>query len=159
MICSGCGKGLPDGFPKTYPMTVTVTNGTTPIPDARVMFIPETGGVGYAIGGTTDQAGVAKIRTAQGDHDAAGIPEGQFVVTVQDVINIDLGVTPEESAKLPRDEQNKLSTKRREMVKNYPRKVPQVLCRDGVVANRSPIRFTAKTEANELSIDVSQYEK
>ncbi len=155
----GCGKGPPSGFPQIHPMTVTVKNGDTPLPDVKVAFLPVTGGVGYGIAGTTDPNGVTQVRTTQGDYGANGIPQGEFVVTVQDVVKIDLGVTPEEAAKMSLADQNKLSLERRKLTAEFPRKVPPVLCRNGVIANRSPIRFTAKPETNELTIDVSQYEK
>ncbi|MCL2119312.1 MAG: hypothetical protein FWH27_12885 [Planctomycetaceae bacterium] len=56
-------------------------------------------------------------------------------------------------------ELNKLSEEHKKKLAAYKRKVPQVLCMNGKVENRSPIRFTASEGNNELTIDVAGYKK
>lgn len=155
----GCQQKLPDGFPKVYPMTVTVTDGSTPIPNARVAFLKASAGSGgsVAVGGTTGADGSVAVQTSQGAFASPGIPAGEYVVTVEDVMNIDLGKTPEEIASMNRAEQGELEKKRQELIKAYQKKVPEVLNKKGKNEDRSPIRFTAAEGKNELTIDVSQY--
>jgi len=158
----GCGgEKLPLDFPKVFPMTITVKDGATPLSKVRIMFYPAVTGAGaaYASSGTTDENGVAKIVTAQGGFSKAGIPAGEFVVTVEDIIEVDLGVTPEEQAKMSMGELNKLTDERKKLIAAYKRKVPEILCKSGKVESRSPIRFTASEDNKELTIDVAEYKK
>ena len=156
----GCKRKLPKDFPKVYPMTVTVTDGTTPLPLVKVSFLLLSGG-NFAVGAATDESGVAKPITAMGAYTATGIPEGEYVVTLQDIQVVDLGVTDEEYMKMSRKEHAELTKKRQEMLKSLPRKAPAVLCQTGnvPVPDRSPIRFTATKGKNELTIDVAEYKK
>lgn len=159
---SGCGGDkAPSGFPKVFPINVTVKDGTTPLSEVRVMFYPSSTGAGaaFASSGSTDANGVAKIVTSQGGYSKAGIPVGEFVVTVEDIINIDNGIPPEEQVKMSMGELNKLAQEQKKKLAEYKRKVPGVLCKSGKVENRSPIRFTASESNNELTIDVSEYKK
>lgn len=156
----GCGKKLPDGFPKVYPIKVTVVDGSTPLPDVRVAFMRAKAGSGgsFATGGSTDANGTALIQTTQGAFTTPGIPAGEYVVTAEDVMKIDLGHSPQEIVKMSRAEQGELEKKRQELIKAFVRKVPEALCKSsGNVADRSPIRFTAIEGNNELTIDISQY--
>jgi len=157
-ICfSGCAEQIPSDFPKVFPLTVTVTDGTTPLSDVKIAFLHLDGG-GFAVGGTTNASGIANPITAQGAFTKAGIPAGEYVVTVQDVQKIDLGVSPEEIARMSRNEQSELEKKRQELLKATPKKVPAVLCQSGGrITDRSPIRFTPTEGKNELSIDVANY--
>ena len=162
---SGCGgTKFPADFPKVHPMTVTVKDGVTPLPEVRIMFYPVTTDTGsvtaaYASSGSTDANGVAKIRTAQGGFSKAGIPVGEFVVTVEDIIDLEMGISPEERAKMSMGELNKLSQEQRKLKSEYKKKVPEVLCKTGSVETRSPIRYTVTEGKNELPIDVAEYKK
>jgi predicted small lipoprotein YifL len=158
---SGCGEKYPADFPKVYPMTVTVTDGTTPLSNIRIMFYQASrdSGAAYASSGSTDAGGVAVISTTQGSFNKKGIPEGEFVVTLEDIITPDIGVTPEEQNKMTMKELNKVSMEYNKKIAEYKRKVPAVLCKSGKVADRSPIRYTASSGKNELTVDVSEYKK
>ena len=159
---SGCGgQTFPSDFPKVYPMTVTVKDGATPLPKVSIMFYPATTGAGaaYASSGSTNANGVAKISTSQGAFNRAGIPTGEFVVTVEDIIEVDLGVTPAEETKMSMRELGELSRKKEKLIAAYERKVPEILRRSGKVEDRSPIRFTASEGKNELTIDVAEFKK
>lgn len=157
---TGCGTKYPPDFPKVYPMTVTVTDGTTPLPDARIMFyqVDREDGAGYITSGYTDAKGVAKVSTSQGSYSKAGIPAGEYVVTVDEVIKIDLGVPP--GANLSFAEENRLAKEEARLRAEFKSKVPAVLCKlVGKIEDRSPLRFTAAEKKNELTIDVAQYKK
>ena len=159
IFLAGCKESLPKDFPKVYPFTVTVTDGDTPLSDVRVSFLA-LGGAGFAVGGSTNASGITKPITAQGAFSREGIPVGEYVVTLQDIIKVDLGVSPEEHASMSRGEQIELEKKRLELVKAVKKKIPDTLCTSsGKVADRSPIRFTAKEGKNELSINVADYKK
>lgn len=157
---SGCsGQNFPSDFPKVYPMTVTVKDGTTPLSKVMIMFYPATTGAGaaYASSGSTNADGVAKVSTSQGAFNRAGIPAGEFVVTVEDIVEVDIGVTPEEETKMSMRELGELSRKKLKLMAEYERKVPDALRQSGKIENRSPIRFIALTGKNELTIDVAQF--
>jgi len=156
VLLAGCSESFPKDFPKVYPITVTVTDGTTPLSDVQVSFL-FLGAGGFAVGGMTDASGTAKPLTAQGAFSATGIPAGEYVVTLQDILKIDLGHSPEEIAAMSRGEQADLEKKRQELLKAAQKKVPSVLSQAGAVAERSPIRFTATERKNELSINVADY--
>ena len=153
---SGCAKSLPKDFPKVYPITVTVTDGATPLADVKVSFL-FLGQGSFAVSAVTNASGIATPMTAVGAHTATGIPAGEYVVTLQDLEKIDLGVSPEEIAKMSRSEQGELEKKRQELLKALVKKVPKVLCQTGKVTDRSPLRYTVIEGKNELPIDVAEY--
>lgn len=73
----GCSKPRPDGLPKLVPCSVTIIQDGKPLEEATVSF--ESEDLKWAVGGTTDAKGVAKIYS----HGAyEGSPEGKFKVTV-----------------------------------------------------------------------------
>jgi len=76
----GCGPKLPDGMPKLYPVTITVTQDGTPMEGADVIL----SGVGdWMSTGTTDANGLAKLYTL-GQY--VGVPAGTHKVTVTKVV-------------------------------------------------------------------------
>ena len=78
----GCGPKLPDGMPKLYPVTITVTQDGVPLADANLIL---SGGAGIWIStGTTDAQGTATPFT-QGKY--VGIPAGTFKVAVTKVVS------------------------------------------------------------------------
>ena len=159
-LLTGCGEKYPADFPKVYPIKVTVTDGTTPLSNVRLMFyrVSNESGSGYGVSGFTDATGVAKVSTSQGAYAKAGIPAGEYVVTVEDVIIVDLGVSPEEIAKMSYPEEMKLAKEESRLRAEYKRKVPPALCKQAVnVEDRSPLRFTAVEGKNEWTIDVAAY--
>ena len=160
LIClSGCGEKYPADFPKVYPVTVTVTDGTTPIPNARIIFyrISKETDAGYISSGYTDEKGVAKVTTTQGSYTKAGIPVGEYVVAVDEVIKIDLGVPP--GTNLSFAEESRLAREETRLRAEFKSKVPAVLAKlTGKVEDRSPLRYTATAGKNELAIDVAQYQ-
>ena len=157
---SGCGVKYPADFPKVYPMVVTVTDGVTPLSDVRIMFYPvsRSADAGYATSGYIDTNGVAKVTTSQGAYSKAGIPAGEYVVAVEDVINVKLDAPPEVLANPSFMEEGRLAKEEARLRAEYMKKVPEVLCRlAGSIEERSPLRYTATKGKNTLSIDVAQY--
>jgi len=162
MFVSGCSK-VPPGFPKLFPITVTVTDGTEPIPKIRIVFYPKSDSGAYAISGETKSDGVAPIFTVQGEYMARGVPEGEYVVTVADNITLEHWLSPAERAALSRSETAEYITEYQKQLAEIPRCIPGVLCvmarpdAHGAVPARSPITFEVKKGKNVLDIDVSQY--
>jgi len=78
-IIVGCGPQLPDGMPRLYPVTITVTQDGVPLEGANIVL----SGVDYWVStGSTDSQGIARLYT-QGRY--PGVPEGTHNVTVTKV--------------------------------------------------------------------------
>ena len=156
---TGCGTKYPADFPTVYPMTVKVTDGDTPLSDVRLMFYQASSGAGsgYAVSGVTNTNGVAKVSTSQGAYAKSGIPVGEYVVTLEDIVTIDLGVPAEEIMKMSYREQMQVAREENKLRAEYQRKVPAVLCKPGKIEDSSPLRFTATEGKNEWTIDVGEY--
>ena len=165
VFLSGCGEKFPADFPKVYPITVTVKDGETPLPKVTVTFIPAvdrtTAAVSYYSSGVTDEKGVAAISTIQGSFVKKGIPQGEFIVTAEDIVDLDSGLSAEEKLNMSREDEFKLYQEQKRKIAEHQKKVPEVLCKPKAETNEetSPIRFTASKGRNELIIDVAQYKE
>jgi len=164
VFSSGCGERLPAGFPKVYPITVIVKDGETPLPNIQVSFIPKqptenSPGVSTAFAaGATKENGVAPITTVQGPYAKKGIAEGDYIVTVEDIISIPSDISPEEKLKMSLEESRKLAQEEERKRAEFQRKIPTLLSTwSGIEAESSPLRFTASKGKNELVIDIAQY--
>jgi predicted small lipoprotein YifL len=73
---TGCGTKLPDGIPKLYSVTVTVTQDGLPLENANVLL---SGTDKWISTGTTNAQGIVSLYT-QGKY--PGVPEGTFKVSV-----------------------------------------------------------------------------
>lgn len=102
VVFVGCnGKKKPDGLPKLFPCSVTITQGGSPLEGATVSLFSDSSSWGAA--GTTNESGVAKIFTYG---DFAGAPEGVYKVTVEknrldsdvDLTNLSPNETPNVTA-------------------------------------------------------------
>ena len=80
-VTTGCGgQRLPDGMPRLYPVSVTVTQEGTPLANATVSLFPEDAALQqWAPMGTTDAAGTAEL-FVNGLY--KGAPLGTFKVAV-----------------------------------------------------------------------------
>jgi hypothetical protein len=76
VFVAGCGQKLPDGMPKLYPVTISVTQDGTPLAGANVVL---SGTHQWVSVGTTDAQGNAVLYT-QGNY--PGVPEGISKVAV-----------------------------------------------------------------------------
>jgi hypothetical protein len=82
---TGCdNQSKPDGFPKIYPVTITVTQEGKPFPDAQISLEPADGSKNWSVGGKSDQAGKVILRT-YGKFD--GAPLGKYKVVILKEIN------------------------------------------------------------------------
>lgn len=80
VLATGCRHvPKPKDFPPVYPCSIAVTQEGKPLADAEVLLFSKDESCRWAVAGTTDSAGVARLRT----HGRfVGVPEGTFVVTV-----------------------------------------------------------------------------
>lgn len=77
-LSGGCGgTERPDGLPDLVPYSVKVTYKGANVDGANVLFSPTSGE--YSAAGTTDQEGVAVMKT---DGQYAGVPVGEYRVSV-----------------------------------------------------------------------------
>jgi len=80
VILTGCQtKPLPEGFPKLYPVSVTITQESKPFEGAKVVLFSADNSVHWIVSGQTGSNGVAKLVT-RGEH--KGTPVGEFKVCV-----------------------------------------------------------------------------
>ena len=79
---AGCSRSpaKPEGFPELVPCKIKVIQGGAPLVAADVTLIPfDVTGTVWPVGGRTDAAGIAVMRT-YGEH--VGAPVGQYRVVV-----------------------------------------------------------------------------
>ena len=76
-VC-GCGKKRPEGLEKTYPCSITITKGESPLSNARVVLHSKTG-VDFSFAGITNASGRAEIIS---EFDYKGVPAGTYSVAV-----------------------------------------------------------------------------
>lgn len=77
---TGCRRvPKPEGFPPIYPGLIKIVQEGKPLADAEVLLFSKDKSCRWAVSGTTDSDGVARLRT-HGRFD--GAPEGTFIVTV-----------------------------------------------------------------------------
>ena len=86
-VITGCG----DGKLKTYPVSGTVTYKGEPVAGATVGFSPKVSGGGDGGYGRTDDKGVYKLQTTQGNVNAGTTP-GEYFVTITKVEMVGTGV-------------------------------------------------------------------
>jgi hypothetical protein len=77
---TGCGR--PADLPKLYPCQITVTDGGSPVAEARVSMADESSGKSWSIHGITNSAGIAEMRTTYTNYTASGVPQGNFKVAL-----------------------------------------------------------------------------
>lgn len=76
----GCGGDKrPDGMPKIFPCTLTLTQGGKPLPGAMVLLYSKGEPCPWTVGGTTDDNGEAVLKT-HGKFN--GAPKGEWTVVV-----------------------------------------------------------------------------
>jgi len=150
---SGCGPKAPQGFPKLFPCQITVTKDGKPLSEASVILMPESPSGAYASGGKTNSAGVAIIRTNQGDYTAIGAPEGKHKIILNKPVDIE--------GKLPDEEVNKMPTHERmqymaEMVKKANAMTP-VIPADLASTQKTPLNITVTSANGKANINIDEY--
>ena len=84
-IMSGCGDAeRPEGFPKLYPVSLKVTQESTPLAKASVSLKTSDGSMVWSTGGVTDEKGFVVLWT---HGKFRGAPEGKFKVLITKIVN------------------------------------------------------------------------
>jgi len=98
LVVAGCFEAQrPSDLPKLYPCKITVIQDGKPLEDALVFVRPQDGNLRFVISGKTDAKGVAVLKL---DSQWAGVPEGEFFVSISKIITpADLEV-PDETTPL-----------------------------------------------------------
>jgi len=87
MLFSACSSQLkPDGLPKLYPLTLTLTQDGVPLDGASVSLFADDGLSTWTIGGTTDASGSMSPKT---HGKFPGIPAGTYKVCVVKIEIVD----------------------------------------------------------------------
>lgn len=155
LLLTGCEKA-PAGFPKVYPVEVTVLDTGEPLDLATVILNPKEGTeVGsFTCAGSTTAKGVAVIKTMWGTYAAKGAPEGGYVISiVRDVVPEET-MTPDELAELTPEANFAHKIELRETVADQIDRVPV----DLRFPSSSPIEITVGSSgANTLTVDINDY--
>lgn len=80
LFATGCqGKKRPQGFPKLYPASISVTQEGAPLDEAMLVLYSADGSLPWIVSGITNKEGLAKLVT-HGEY--PGAPLGEFKVCV-----------------------------------------------------------------------------
>lgn len=151
VIAIGCGPKRPDFLPKTFPTTVKVVDGATPIEGAQVTLLPSVPLPSVTVYGVTDAMGVAKIGSNAGSNVFDGAPAGEYSV----IIAKNTGLTvPSELLPVTGESAEEGARKAAEVAKlrEESRVIPAVLEQQG----QSPLKMTVDTKGD-LTVDVAEY--
>ncbi len=123
-LLTGCGAEKPAGFPDTVPFSIKIEKEGRPLVDAQISLYSESG-VDYAVGGTTDENGVAELATVRGSYARKGAPLGTFAVTVNKLTEVPGTLSFEETAALTLEELMKYAAKMEEERAELPPEVAE----------------------------------
>lgn len=142
LVAAGCGGGV-EG-PPLYPVTGTVTYQGSPLPGARVTFLPE--GKGGVAMGTTNSEGKFTLKTGA----EAGVAAGNCKATVIMLEDsgssvLKKGMTPEDMQKLAME--GKLDAELKKQEKSL---IPTRYSK----ANESGLAFEVKKGSNDIPIEL-----
>ncbi|MDR0337421.1 MAG: hypothetical protein LBI18_10055 [Planctomycetaceae bacterium] len=151
----GCYSKAPDGFPRVYPATITVTQDGKLLEGAVVILESLTEHTRWSVGGKTDATGSVQPATVQGNHSVVGVPAEDFLVTItkNPVVEIDQTVDPETLTPQERDRLNaEYEQKMIEARKAVG--IPEILGDP----QKTPLRWKITTSGpNILRIEISDY--
>ena len=148
LVCFGCGKKKPDGFPEVQPFTVKVVDGSKPIEGAIIRFIGDGGSI--AIHGQTDATGVAVMTTGLQGYTAKGVPAGNYRVQVEKEPLAEHWKTPEEQSQMSKPEKDKYLDEWLAKCAELPREVPKIWNS----YDNTPLTATVSAGGGEVTYDV-----
>jgi hypothetical protein len=154
-VLIGCSSPKPDGFPRVYPATITVTQDGKPLEGAVVILEHSAERTRWSAGGKTDATGSIQPATVQGNYSVPGVPAEDFLVTVtkSPVVEIDQTVDPETLTPQERDRLNA----------EYEQKTIEARKAVGIPERlsdpqKTPLRWKVTTSGtNVLRIETSDY--
>ena len=147
LAVTGCGKKKPADMPETFPFTVTVVDGSTPIAGAQVLLID---GKNPVVNGETDAKGVAKISTTLQGYTQDGAPAGDFRVQVTKEPLAEHWKTPEEQAQMSKPEKDAYIDEWLKKCEELPREVPKIWGD----FDKTPLKASVSAGGGEVTFDV-----
>ncbi|MDR0609303.1 MAG: hypothetical protein LBG58_04280 [Planctomycetaceae bacterium] len=150
----GCSKH-PKGFPKLYPCSIALTKNGKPLHNVCVLLKNETVQGTWGISGTTDISGTAIIVTSLGEYIGKGIPNGEYIVSLDEIIHPPNGKTKEEIGKLPEEELYKYIAEEAKMIDAL-----RIIPKEFSDSNKSPLKIAVKANSNnKIIINLDDYTK
>jgi hypothetical protein len=157
LVMIGCShQHKPSDFPNLYSYTFTVLFQGQPVEKAQVMFLPEQSGQGWAVGGKTNNRGIAEIYTHQGSYMKSGIPAGTFKVTIfKDPEELEqLAKSKEEMDKMTPEEDAQYNARINEVLKTAKTIVPAILSNRA----KTPLKIIVSETENTFTVNLEQYQ-
>jgi len=150
----GCsGTRVPSDFPKTFPATVTVKEGETPLADTMILLYNQEARGSWACSGNTDANGKAELVTNQGSHMAKGVPAGSYKVTLSKTSKAPSERSADEVAAMSYDEQIAYNQRISTELAKMPPPIPRTLTHP----KETPLTLEVTDSGGELVVDLSQY--
>lgn len=147
LLSSGCSK-RPDGFPKLSQCSISITKNGQPLPNVCVLLKRTAGQGSWGTSGTTNSSGTAVISTSLGKYIERGVPDGEYTVTLDEIIQPPSGKTKEEIGKLSEEELYKYIAEEAKMI-DALRIIPKKFSD----SNQSPLKISVKAdEENKITV-------
>ncbi|MGL4944214.1 MAG: hypothetical protein ACRC46_13615 [Thermoguttaceae bacterium] len=160
LVCSGCGgQPLPPGFPTNLvPCEVTVTKGGSPMDEADILLVANSGEQGaWVVSGRTSAQGVATIYTTCVGVSKLGAPVGGYKVVINKANPPIVDPTPQATIDAMEYEARKAhSEKLSQKYKALPPLVPVVLSNATTTPVSVEVAASGKTL---LTVNVDDYAK
>jgi hypothetical protein len=155
LVLTGCSNHKPSEFPKLYPYTFTVLLQGQPVEKAQVMFLSEQTGQGWAVGGKTNNRGIAEIYTHQGSYMESGIPAGTFKVTIfKEPEELEqFAKSKEEMDKMTQEEEVQYTIQFGKAMKTAKTIVPAILSYHAT----TPLQIIVSETENTFTVNLEQY--
>lgn len=154
LFCLGCGPKKPEGIPALSPATVTIVKGSDPVANANVFFVAITAPSGsWSTVGVTDENGVAKMETTQGEWRASGVPEGEYQIYLTKLGKIEEPELPPDVETNPEAKQAYLD-ERLKRLEAAGKEIPKCLTSN----ETSDLKISVSGSTAE-TFDISQYDE
>jgi hypothetical protein len=156
LLLTGCGQGIPEGFPKKLlSCRIVVMDGDDPVKEATVSLLPEDEQQKFSMIGITDDRGMAKIRTTQAGYYGNGVPKGTYKVLIigSEPPDLEHTLTLDERANLPPDDLVAYEYARQRRIGTRPLAVPKEFNK----MDKTPLTWTVDRKGAELKVNVADY--
>jgi len=154
---AGCGQQYPSDWPKTYPCTITVTEGGVPVEGVSVLLSRTENHGSWAVSGLTNTGGVAEIETSWTHSAVKGAPEGTFIVMPSKAgPPFQPSISDADWAAMPYEKRDAfMDAEKAKWLQNNPPLLPEKLA----IATSSPIRIEVKpgTPTATLTIEINEH--
>lgn len=152
LTCFGCGSGIPDELRNLVPVTITVTNGSTPIPGILVRLSAKGGQGAYAVNAVTNESGTAEIQSSRSSFSGKGAPAGTYAVVLVENVSLPAELEPLETDQDLPPAQQAAKERKREIFLRKNQTLPPVLTASGT----SPLELVvAQGQDATLAVDVA----